>query len=129
VPQVEVAFDIDANGIVNVSAKDMGTGKQQSVTITGGSALSKEDIDRMLAEAERYAKRDQERRNEVETRNRADSLAYRIEMSLAENADDIPTDAKFEVESAIADLKKALRAPTSTRSRRPPRKLRRPARR
>jgi molecular chaperone DnaK len=108
VPQIEVAFDIDANGIVNVSAKDLGTGKEQSVTITGGSALSKDEINRMMAEAEKYAEEDARRRDEAETRNRADTLAYQTEKFLAENAEKIPADIKSEVESAVADLKKAL---------------------
>ena len=108
VPQIEVAFDIDANGIVNVSAKDLGTGKEQSVQITGGSALGKEDIQRMMDEAEKYAEEDARRRDEAETRNRADTLAYTTEKFIAENSEKIPADIKSEVESAIADLKKAL---------------------
>jgi len=108
VPQIEVAFDIDANGIVNVSAKDLGTGKEQSVQITGGSALGKEDIQRMVDEAEKYAEEDARRRDEAETRNRADTLAYSTEKFVAENAEKIPEDIKAEVESAIADLKRAL---------------------
>src|ERR1019366_5098598 len=99
IPQIEVTFDIDANGIVNVSAKDLGTGKQQSVTISGGSALGKDDIDRMMADAEKYADED---------RNRAETLAYSTEKFLSENADKVPDDVKSEVESAVADLKKAL---------------------
>ncbi len=108
IPQIEVTFDIDANGIVNVSAKDLGTGKQQSVTISGGSALAKDDIERMMADAEKYAEEDRLRREEAEVRNRAESLAYTTEKFLAENADKVPGDVKSEVESAIADLKKAL---------------------
>jgi molecular chaperone DnaK len=108
VPQIEVAFDIDANGIVNVSAKDLGTGKEQRVTITGGSALGKDDIQRMVDEAEKYAAEDASRREEAETRNRADTLAYQTEKFLAENADKVPDDIKSEVEAAIADLKKTL---------------------
>ncbi len=108
VPQIEVAFDIDANGIVNVSAKDLGTGKEQRVTITGGSALAKDDIQRMVDEAEKYAEEDARRRDEAETRNRADTLAYQTEKFLAENADKVPDDIKSEVETAIADLKKTL---------------------
>jgi molecular chaperone DnaK len=108
IPQIEVAFDIDANGIVNVSAKDLGTGKEQRVTISGGSALAKDDIERMMAEAERYAEEDAKRREEAEVRNRADSLAYTTEKFLAENSDKVPDDIKSEVETAIADLKKAL---------------------
>jgi molecular chaperone DnaK len=108
VPQIEVEFDIDANGIVNVSAKDLGTGKAQSVQITGGSALPKEDIEKMVADAEKYAAEDAARREEAETRNRADGLAYQTEKFLAENSEKIPEDIKSEVESAVADLKKAL---------------------
>ncbi|HSS87701.1 MAG TPA: molecular chaperone DnaK [Streptosporangiaceae bacterium] len=108
VPQIEVAFDIDANGIVNVSAKDLGTGKEQSVQITGGSALGKDDIQRMVDEAEKYAEEDAARREKAEVRNRADTLAYSTDKFVAENADKIPADVKAEVESAIADLKRAL---------------------
>jgi molecular chaperone DnaK len=108
VPQIEVTFDIDANGIVNVSAKDLGTGKQQSVTISGGSALAKEDIDRMVRDAEQYAEEDRKRREEAEVRNRADTLVYSTEKFLSENTDKVPADVKSEVESAIGDLKKAL---------------------
>jgi molecular chaperone DnaK len=108
IPQIEVTFDIDANGIVNVSAKDLGTGKQQSVTISGGSALGKDDIERMMADAEKYAEEDRQRREEAEVRNRAESLAYTTEKFLAENADKVPDDVKSEVESSITDLKKAL---------------------
>jgi molecular chaperone DnaK len=108
IPQIEVTFDIDANGIVNVSAKDLGTGKQQSVTISGGSALGKDEIERMMADAEKYAEEDRQRREEAEVRNRAETRAYTTEKFLAENADKVPDDIKSEVESAIADLKKAL---------------------
>jgi molecular chaperone DnaK len=108
IPQIEVTFDIDANGIVNVSAKDLGTGKQQSVQITGGSALAKDDIERMMADAEKYAEEDRQRREEAEVRNRGESLAYTTEKFLGENADKVPSDVKAEVEAAIADLKKAL---------------------
>src|SRR5450432_313852 len=108
IPQIEVTFDIDANGIVNVSAKDLGTGKQQSVTISGGSALGKDDIDRMMADAEKYAEEDRNRREEADIRNRAESLAYTTEKFLAENADKVPDDIKSEVEASIAELKKAL---------------------
>jgi molecular chaperone DnaK len=107
-PQIEVTFDIDANGIVNVSAKDLGTGKQQSVTISGGSALGKDDIERMMQDAEKYAEEDRQRREEAEVRNRAETLAYTTEKFLAENSDKVPADIKTEVEAAIADVKKAL---------------------
>jgi molecular chaperone DnaK len=108
VPQIEVTFDIDANGIVNVSAKDLGTGKQQSVQITGGSALPKDDIEKMVRDAEEYAEEDRRRREEAEVRNQADTLVYTTEKFLAENQDKVPADIKSEVESAIADLKKAI---------------------
>jgi len=108
IPQIEVTFDIDANGIVNVSAKDLGTGKQQSVTISGGSALNKDDIERMMADAEKYAEEDRQRREEAEVRNRAETLAYTTEKFLAENSEKVPDDIKSEVEASIAELKKAL---------------------
>jgi molecular chaperone DnaK len=108
VPQIEVAFDIDANGIVHVSAKDMGTGREQSMTISGGSALPKEDIDRMMRDAEQYAEEDRKRREDVEIRNTADSLVYQTERFLADNADKVPADAKANVDEPLAALKKAL---------------------
>ncbi len=108
VPQIEVTFDIDANGIVHVSAKDRGTGREQSMTITGGSALSKEDIDKMVKDAEQYAEEDRQRREAVETRNQADSLVYTTEKFLSENAEKIPADVKTEVEADVEALKKLL---------------------
>jgi len=108
VPQIEVTFDIDANGIVHVSAKDRGTGREQSMTITGGSALSKEDIDRMINEAEQYADEDRKRREAAETRNQADSLVYSTEKFLSENSDKIPADVKSQVEADVAELNTAL---------------------
>ncbi|HKE52532.1 MAG TPA: molecular chaperone DnaK [Actinomycetes bacterium] len=108
VPQIEVTFDIDANGIVNVHAKDLGTGKAQSMTVTGGSALGKEEIDRMVREAEQYAAEDRERRESAEVRNQAETVAYQTEKFLKENSEKIPTDIKTEVEAAVGDLKKAL---------------------
>src|SRR5262250_2328468 len=108
IPQIEVTFDIDANGIVNVSAKDLGTGKQQSVTISGGSALAKDDIQRMVDEAEKFAEEDRQRREEAEVRNRAESLVYTTEKFMSENTDKLPEDVKSEVTSALADLEKAL---------------------
>jgi molecular chaperone DnaK len=107
-PQIEVTFDIDANGIVNVSAKDLGTGKQQSVTISGGSALGKDDIDKMMADAEKYADEDRRRREEAEVRNRAETLTYTTEKFLSENADKVPADVTAEVNEAISEVKKAL---------------------
>ena len=94
VPQIEVTFDIDANGIVNVHAKDLGTGREQSMTISGGSALPKDDIERMMREAEEYAEEDRRRREEVETRNQGEQLVYQTEKFLADNADKVPADAK-----------------------------------
>ncbi|CAN5149186.1 molecular chaperone DnaK [soil metagenome] len=108
VPQIEVTFDIDANGIVHVSAKDRGTGRVQSMTITGGSALSKEDIDKMVQDAEEYAEEDRRRREAVETRNQADGVVYATEKFLAENSDKVPDDVKTEVQGDIDELKAAL---------------------
>jgi molecular chaperone DnaK len=108
VPQIEVTFDIDANGIVHVSAKDRGTGKEQSMTITGGSALPKDEIDRMVKEAEAHAAEDKKRREEAETRNQAESLAYSTEKVLADNADKVPDDVKTQVTEAVTELKTAL---------------------
>ena len=111
-PQIEVAFDIDANGIVHVSAKDLGTGKEQRMTITGGSALPKDDIERMMKDAEAHADEDKRRREEAEVRNTGDQLVYQTEKFLADNADKFAEgDAaatKAEVEEAVAELKKAL---------------------
>ncbi|MBN9374957.1 MAG: molecular chaperone DnaK, partial [Cellulomonas sp.] len=108
IPQIEVTFDIDANGIVHVSAKDRGTGKEQSMTITGGSALPKEDIDRMVKDAEAHAAEDKKRREEAETRNSAEQLAYSTEKLLKDNADKLSDDVKSEVEKSIADVRTAL---------------------
>ena len=108
VPQIEVAFDIDANGIVNVTAKDLGTGKEQSVTISGGSAMSKDDIDKMVREAEQYAEDDRKRREEAEVRNNAESLVYQTEKVITDNEDKIPADVRSETEAAVSELKTAL---------------------
>ncbi|MDX6286203.1 MAG: molecular chaperone DnaK [Frankiales bacterium] len=108
VPQVEVTFDIDANGIVHVSAKDLATGKEQGMTITGGSALPKDEIDRMMGEAEKYAEEDRQRREAAEVRNQAESLAYQTEKFLTDNAEKVPDDVKGEVESALTEVKTAL---------------------
>ncbi|GGU93413.1 chaperone protein DnaK [Actinomadura cremea] len=108
VPQIEVTFDIDANGIVNVSAKDQGTGKEQSMVITGGSALPKDDIDQMVRDAEQYAEEDRRRKEEAEVRNQADTLAYSTEKFLRENDEKVPAELKTEVEEAVAEVKKAL---------------------
>jgi molecular chaperone DnaK len=112
IPQVEVTFDIDANGIVHVSAKDLATGKEQSVTISGGSALSKDEIDRMMADAEAHAEEDKQRKEEAEIRNTGDSLVYQTEKFIADNADKFTEgealDKKNEVEGALTELKTAL---------------------
>jgi len=108
IPQIEVTFDIDANGIVHVSAKDKGTGKEQSVTITGGSSLGKEDIERMVREAEEHAAEDKARRDEQETRNTAETVAYQTEKVIKENDDKLPEDVKAEVQADIDALKTAL---------------------
>ena len=108
VPQVEVTFDIDANGIVHVSAKDKATGKEQSMTVTGGSALGKDDIDRMVKDAEAHAEEDKKRRKAVEMRNQADALAFRNEQLLADNAATIGDDVKAPVVEALDKLKEAL---------------------
>ncbi|HTE69580.1 MAG TPA: molecular chaperone DnaK [Actinomycetes bacterium] len=108
VPQVEVTFDIDANGIVNVSAKDRGTGKEQSMTITGGTALPKDDIDRMVREAEQYAEEDRRRREAAEAKNRAEQLVYQTEKSLKDYGDKISDEDRATVEQALANLKEKL---------------------
>ena len=108
VPQVEVTFDIDANGIVNVSAKDRGTGKEQSMTITGGTALPKDDIDRMVREAEQYAEDDRRRREAAEAKNRAEQLVYQTEKSLKDYGDKISDEDRSSVESALTNLKEKL---------------------
>ena len=108
IPQIEVSFDIDANGIVHVSAKDRGTGKEQSMTISGGSALPKEDIDRMVKDAEAHAAEDKQRREEAETRNSAEQQVYSIEKLLKDNKEKLPQDVHSEVSGAVDELKKAL---------------------
>jgi molecular chaperone DnaK len=108
IPQVEVTFDIDANGIVHVSAKDLGSGKEQSMTITGGSGLPKDDIERMMAEAEEHAAEDARMREEVEIRNQAESLVYQTEKFLADNEDKLPAEGKSNVTEPLAELKTAL---------------------
>jgi molecular chaperone DnaK len=108
VPQVEVTFDIDANGIVHVSAKDLGTSKEQSMTITGGSGLSKEEIDRMMKDAEAHAAEDKARREEADVRNTGESLVYQTEKFIKENEDKIPADAKSNVDEPLVELKTAL---------------------
>lgn len=108
VPQIEVTFDIDANGIVHVGAKDRGTGKEQKMTITGGSALPKDDIDRMVKEAEEHAAEDKKRREEAETRNQAEAFVYSTEKLVSENKEKLPADVVTEVEADIASVKSAL---------------------
>jgi len=108
VPQVEVTFDIDANGIVQVSAKDKGTGKEQTITISGGSSLSKEDIERMVREAEEHAAEDKKRAEALERRNSAEQLAYSVEKLIQENEDKLPEDVKTEVQGDLDSLKEAL---------------------
>ncbi|MGH3788216.1 MAG: molecular chaperone DnaK [Pseudonocardiaceae bacterium] len=109
VPQIEVTFDIDANGIVNVSALDKGTGKSQAMTITGGSALPKDDIDRMMRDAEEHAEEDRQRREEAETRNQAESLVYQTEKFVKDNDDKLPSDVKDKVNAALGDAQQALK--------------------
>ncbi len=108
VPQIEVTFDIDANGIVHVNAKDLGTGKEQSMTITGGSALPKDDIERMMRDAQEHADDDKRRREEAETRNLAEQLQWQTEKFLAESGDKLPSDAKDEISEALGELRSAL---------------------
>ncbi|TWF94727.1 molecular chaperone DnaK [Saccharopolyspora dendranthemae] len=109
VPQIEVAFDIDANGIVHVSAKDHGTGKEQSMTITGGSALPKDDIERMVSDAEAHAEEDKKRREEAEARNQAETLVYQTEKVLKENDEKLPEETKTKVQGAIDEVNEALK--------------------
>jgi molecular chaperone DnaK len=108
VPQIEVTFDIDANGIVNVSAKDLATGKEQQMTITGGTALSKDDIEKMVKDAEAHAEEDRQRREEAETRNNADSLVFQTEKLLKEQADNVSADERQKIEEKLKALKDAL---------------------
>ena len=108
VPQVEVTFDIDANGIVNVSAKDVGTGREQKITITSSSGLSKEEIDKMMKDAESHAGEDEKKKSTIEARNRLDGLLYSVEKTYSENKDKLDAAASGELEAAIADSKTAL---------------------
>ena len=108
VPQIEVTFDIDANGMVNVSAKDLGTGKEQKITITASSGLSKDEVERMMKDAESHAEEDKKRREEIETRNRADQAVYAAEKMLQEMGDKLAAADKAAVETAIEGLKKAI---------------------
>ena len=110
VPQIEATFDIDANGIVKVSAKDLGTGKEQNITITASTNMSKEDIDKAVKEAEQYAAEDKKKREEVDIRNGADQMVFQTEKMLKENGDKLPADVKSEAESKLADLKSTLQS-------------------
>jgi molecular chaperone DnaK len=108
VPQIEVTFDIDANGILNVAAKDKGTGKEQSISITGASTLPGNEVERMVKEAEANAAADKERRERIDRKNQADSLAYQIEKQLAELGDKVPAAEKTKIEALIKDLRDAI---------------------
>ena len=108
VPQIEVTFDIDSNGIVNVSAKDLGTGKEQQITISGSTALSDDEVDRMVKDAESHAEEDARRKEEADIRNQCDSLANATEQTIAELGDKVPADAKQAAEDAVAEARKAL---------------------
>ena len=110
VPQIEVTFDIDANGIVKVSAKDLGTGKEQNITITASTNMSKEDIDKAVKEAEQFAADDKKKREEVDIRNGADQMVFQTEKMLKENGDKMPADVKSEAEAKLADLKTAVQS-------------------
>ncbi|MEU8432397.1 Hsp70 family protein, partial [Streptomyces sp. NPDC029216] len=102
-------FDIDANGIMHVTAKDLGTGKEQKMTVTGGSSLGKDEVDRMRQEAEQYAEEDHRRREAAESRNQGEQLVYQTEKFLADNADKVPAEVKTEVETAVTELKDKLK--------------------
>jgi molecular chaperone DnaK len=110
VPQVEVAFDIDANGIVSVSAKDMATGKEQTITISGSSGLSKDEVDRMVKDAQAHASEDQSRRDLIEARNQADTLAYQVEKTVTENRDKLPVGELSKIDAAIAEVRKVAQS-------------------
>lgn len=110
VPQIEVTFDIDANGILNVSAKDLGTGKEQKITISGASGLSEEEITQMVHDAEAHADEDKKRRESIDIKNRAESMVYQVEKQMKEHGEQVPANIKEPVESGIADLKKAIEA-------------------
>ncbi|MEU5304143.1 molecular chaperone DnaK [Streptomyces noursei] len=109
VPQIEVSFDIDANGIMHVTAKDLGTGKEQKMTVTGGSSLPKDDIDRMVRDAEQYAEEDRRKREAAETRNQGEQLVYQTEKFLKDNEDKVPAEVRTEVETAVGELKEKLK--------------------
>jgi len=110
IPQIEVTFDIDANGIVNVSAKDMGTGKEQKITISSSSNMSKEDIDKAVKDAERFAEEDKKRREEVDTRNNAENLCYSAEKMIADSGDKIDEADKTDLNTKVASVREAMNA-------------------
>ncbi|MGI8517284.1 MAG: Hsp70 family protein, partial [Acidimicrobiia bacterium] len=112
-PQIQVTFDIDANGIVNVSAKDMATSREQAMTITGGTALARDDIDRMVKDAEAYADEDRLRREQVETRNQADQLVHQTEKVVKEQGEKLNDEERASIESALTDLKTTLEDPSA----------------
>ncbi|MEU7062129.1 molecular chaperone DnaK [Streptomyces sp. NPDC046161] len=114
VPQIEVTFDIDANGIMHVTAKDLGTGKEQKMTVTGGSSLPKDDIQRMVHEAEQHAEEDRRRKEAAETRNQAEQLVYQTEKFVKDNEDKLPADVRTEVEAAVTELKEKLKGEDTT---------------
>ncbi|MFI5828749.1 molecular chaperone DnaK [Streptomyces sp. NPDC051578] len=114
VPQIEVTFDIDANGIMHVTAKDLGTGKEQKMTVTGGSSLPKDDIQRMVHEAEQHAEEDRRRKEAAETRNQAEQLVYQTEKFVKDNEDKLPADVRTEVEAAVTELKETLKGEDTT---------------
>ncbi|MGA5565630.1 Hsp70 family protein, partial [Streptomyces platensis] len=109
VPQIEVSFDIDANGIMHVTAKDLGTGKEQKMTVTGGSSLPKDDIDRMVRDAEHHAEEDRRKRETAETRNQAEQLVYQTDKFLKDNEEKIPGEVRTEVQEAVTELKEKLK--------------------
>ncbi|KOY53593.1 Hsp70 family protein, partial [Streptomyces sp. XY332] len=109
-----VSFDIDANGIMHVTAKDLGTGKEQKMTVTGGSSLPRQDIDRMVREAEQHAEEDRRRKEAAETRNSAEQLVYQTEKLLRENDGKVPAEVKAETETAVAELKETLKGEDTT---------------
>ena len=125
VPQIEVTFDIDANGILNVTARDKATGRQQKITITASSGLSKDEVERLVREAERHAEEDRRRREEIETRNAADSLVYQAEKSLRDLGERVPGDVRSDVEGKIAALKSAMQGPDTSAIRRASEELQR----
>jgi len=108
IPQIEVTFDIDANGIVNVSAKDLATGKEQAMTITGGTALDRDEIDRMVQNAEQYEEEDRKKREAVETRNQADQLVHQTEKLMEEQSEQLTEEEKSSLEAALSDLRAVL---------------------